>query len=222
MEIPDTLMPALKLVGGFVLFVIGISFAWKFLLAALQGKLAYWSGLEKFGFIFIPITWFLSPLLIHLPFDSKKSLIHETQHMWVHLVWGPAFFVLALMFMTSGSDLMGLPGSNTLNTVLTLGRTDIPPCIVYTPPFNYRFPFVRKATKTVLRFLTHKIPQNAKDSYNAYEQKGEDTSQYSKFGGDLFYDDDDDKAEEARQQQAQEQAEAAAQARAEAAAQHKH
>jgi hypothetical protein len=217
MEIPDTLIPAVSLVGGFLMFAIGVSFAWKFFQAALHGKVTYWSGLEKFGFLFIPITWFLSPLLIHLPYNPKNSLIKQTQQMWVHLIFGPVFFVLMLMFMTSGADLMGLPGSTTLNTVLTLNRTDVPPCIVYTPPFNYRFPFVKKATRTVIKALTVKLPEDKKDM-NAYEQKGEDTTEYSKFGPSIFYD-DDDKAE--AQQQA-EAAQAHAQAQAQAAGSSKH
>lgn len=194
MELPDTFWNAAKLVGGFAMFCIGVSFCWKFFQAAFLGKLTYWSGLEKFGFIFIPITWILSPLMVHLPYDPKNSLIKEQQQLWVHLVWGPVFFVFSLMFMTSGADLMGLPGSTSLNTILTLNRSDVPPCIVYTPPFHYRFPFVRKATRTVIKALTIKIPEDKSKSYNAYDQRGDvDTSEYSHFqkGDDLFYDDDD-------------------------------
>jgi hypothetical protein len=198
MPVPDSLWNALTLVGGFALFCLGISFGWKFFQAAFLGKLTYWSGLEKFGFLFIPITFMLSPLLVHLPYDPKKSLIQEKQQMWIHLVWAPAFSVCALMCMTSGADLMGLPGSTCLNTVLTLGRSDVPACIVYTPPFSYKFPFVRKATKTILRALTIRVPQDKKNSYNAFEQRGDvDASEYSHFGGDDIFYDDDDKAQTA-------------------------
>jgi hypothetical protein len=202
MELPDTFWSAARLVGGFAMFCLGVSFTWKFFQAAFLGKMAYWSGLEKFGFLFIPITWFISPLLIHLPYDTKKTLIAEHQQVWVHLVFGPVFFVAALMFMTSGADLMNLPGSTSLNTILTLGRSDVPPCIVYSPPFNYRFPFVKKATKTVIKALTIKIPEDRTKSYNAFEQRGDvDTSQYSKVGGDIFYEDDEDKPAVATPQQ---------------------
>lgn len=197
MEIPDTLWSSLRLVGGFGLFVLGISFAWKFYNAAFLGKVVYWSGLEKFGFAFMPITVFLSPMICHLPYDKKNSLIHTRQELWVHLVFGPVFFVSALMCMTSGSDAMGIPGSTSLNTVLTVGRHDVPACIVYTPPGttqfigSYKFPFVRKATKTILKALTIKVPEDKKNSYNAYEQGGTDLDQYSKVTGSEWFEDDE-------------------------------
>lgn len=181
MELPENFWKALTLVGGFTMFVIGISFAYKFVQAAFTGKVAYWSGLEKFGFLFFPITVFISPMLIHLPFDPKHSLCKWRQELWVHLFFGPIFFVSALMFMTSGADLMGLPGSTSLNAILTLNRSDVPPCIVYSPPFNYRFPFVKKATRTVLKALTIRIKEDKKDAYNAFTQRGDvDVEDYSK------------------------------------------
>jgi hypothetical protein len=190
MELPETFWTAARLVGGFSLFVLGISFAMKFFNAAFLGKVAYWAGLEKFGFLFAPLTLFISPFVIHLPYDPKKSLIHERQQLWVHLIFGPAFFVATLMCMTSGLDLMNLPGSTTLNTVLTLGRHDVPACIVYSPPFTYRFPFVKKATKTVLKALTIKVPEDKKKSYNAYEQQGQSVEQYSRNEYSEWFDDD--------------------------------
>jgi hypothetical protein len=209
MQFDDNFWNAVKLVGGFTMFCLGVSYFWKFFQAAFLGKISYWSGLEKFGFLFLPITYFISPLLIHLPYDPKKSLIAEKQQLWVHLVFGPVFFVLALMCCTSGADLMNLPGSTSLNTILTLGRTDVPPCIVYTPPFpghpigDYRFPFIKKATRTVIKALTLKIPMDKKDSYNAYDQRADvDTEQYSKFGPSIFYD-EDDKPTAAQQAQAE-------------------
>lgn len=189
MELPDTFWHSLTLVGGFSLFCLGVSFAWKFFNAAFLGKVAYWSGLEKFGFLFAPITLFISPMVIHLPYDTKKSLIHERQQLWVHLVFGPVFFVAALMCLTSGSDLMGLPGSTSLNTVLTLGRHDVPACIVYSPPFTYRFPFAKKATKVILKALTTKVPQRKEDG-NAYAQQGVDVENYSKGPFDEWFEDD--------------------------------
>lgn len=196
MPIPDTLWPAIRMVSGFAILVLGLSFAWKFYQAAFLGRVAYWTGLEKFGFLFAPITLFISPMLCHLPYDPERSLIQERQQLWVHLFFGPVFFVSALMCMTSGFDLMNLPGSQSLNTILTLGRRDIPQCIVYTPPGEkqligqYKFPFVKKATKIVLRALVTKVPEDKKNSYNAYEQKGEDVSQYSQGPFAEWFEDD--------------------------------
>ncbi|HEY9792332.1 MAG TPA: hypothetical protein V6D22_18160 [Candidatus Obscuribacterales bacterium] len=208
MQVPDSFWNAAQLVGGFALFCIGVSFTWKFIQAAFLGKVTYWSGLEKFGFLFIPITWFISPLLCHLPYDPKNSLIRTQQQLWVHLVWGPTFFVFALMFMTSGADFMKLPGSTSLNTILTLNRSDIPACIVYEPTrweyghkFPYKFPFLKKAARTVVVFLTHRVPEDKTQSYNAYDRRGDvDTEAYTKVEGPwafLFYDDAEDKAADA-------------------------
>lgn len=186
MPIPDTMWPAIRMVSGFAILVLGLSFAWKFFQAAFLGKVSYWTGLEKFGWMFTIPTVFISPMLCHLPHDPKKSLIQERQQLWVHLFFGPVFFVSALMCLCSGFDLMNLPGAQSLNTILTLGRLDVPQCIVYTPPQgnnligSYKFPFVRKATKVVLRALTVAVPEDKKKSYNAYEQKGEDVSSYTR------------------------------------------
>lgn len=200
MEISEPLRNAVRLVEGFALFVLGISFAWKFVQAAFSGKVEYWAGLQHFGFLFSPITLFISPLFCHLPYNPNNSLIQMRQSLWVHLVFGPVFFIAALMCMCSGADLMGIPGSNSLNYVLTCGRSDVPPFILYSPPpetalfdmGQYRFPFVKKATKTILRFVTTVIPTNKKDSYNAYVRKGEDVSGYTKSGIPWIDEDDED------------------------------
>lgn len=207
MELPDTFWTALTYVGGVALICLGLSFFWKFIDAALNGRVKYWAGLEAFGGgmigfmlslgLFHFITVFLSPLFCHLPSNPEKSLIKTKQALWVHLFFAPIFFVLSLMCMTSGADMIKLPGSTTLNYVLTLGRTDIPPCIVYSPPDSkypmgsYSFPFVKKATKVVLRFLVTAIPTDKKNSYNPYEKNGESVEKYSKTGNSWLEDDDD-------------------------------
>ena len=179
------------MIGGFAMFLLGLSFAWKCVQAAFYGKVAYWSGLAQFGWLFMPVTVFLSPLIIHLPYDPKKGLIHERQQLWVHMYFGPLFFVLSLMFMTSGADMMNLPGSTTLNYVLTLGnRPEIPPCIVYSPPFHYKFPFLRKAAKVVYKAVTYVVPMKKDDIMNAYERNGEDVGKYSMVPH--WFDDDED------------------------------
>jgi hypothetical protein len=203
----DTLLNAVHLVFGVTLFILGLSFAWKCYQAAGSGKVDYWSGLQHYGMLFAPITLFLSPLLCHLPHNPGKSLIQTRQSLWVHLFFGPLFFVLALMCMTSGADLVGLGmgnkdggASTSLNWVLTLGRSDVPPCIIYSPPRSqayldigtYRFPFVKKASKKILRFLCTTIPTKKEDSYNPYEKNGEAVDKYTKTGIPWLDDDDED------------------------------
>jgi hypothetical protein len=204
---PDTLLNAVHLVLGAALFCLGMSFAWKFYQAAMNGKVEYWAGLQNFGFLFAPITLFISPLFCHLPYNPQNSLISTRQTLWVHLVFGPVFFVLSLMCMTSGADLIGLGlgnegggASNSLNYVLTLGNPAVPPCIVYTPPRSqaffdigtYRFPFVKSATKKIIRFVCTTIPTDKKNSYNPYERNGEEVSKYTKTGIPWIDEDDED------------------------------
>lgn len=196
----DAFFPALRLVVGALLVVIGASFVYKSFLASYHGKVRFWTGLENFGMLFVPITW-LTPYVIHLP-SSDKSLIVERRSLFHHLLYGPFFLVAALMCITSGSDLMGLPGSKIMNTVLTFGRktmpqydsvtgitreVPIPPAIVYTPPVgdgwigSYKFPLIKRARLTILRTLTMKIQTNKTQSLNQWERSGQvDVNQFDR------------------------------------------
>lgn len=189
MEIPSTLQPALHIIGGALVFALGASFAWKCFQAAFNGKTEFWSGLEHYGMLFVPITM-LTPLFCHLP-HGPKSLIKTKQESYIHLLYGPVFFLLSLMCLTAGADQMGLPGSASMNMVLTCGRHDVPPAITYSPPFTYRFPILKKARKTIVRTLTTRIETDKSKSLNAFEKAGVDVEKQSLGGGGAAADDDD-------------------------------
>jgi hypothetical protein len=87
---------------------------------------------------------------------------------------------------------MGLPGSQVMNTVLTFGRPDVPPAIVYTPPFGYKFPILKKARKVVFKFLTQEIKFDKKNSLNSFEREGRSVDEYSR--ADWDDEDEEDKA----------------------------
>lgn len=196
----ETFLPALRLVVGALLIAIGASFVYKSYLASVQGRVRFWIGLENFGILFVPLTW-LTPYVIHLP-STDKSLIVERRTLWNHLCYGPFFLIAALMCITSGSDLMNLPGSKIMNFVLTFGRktmpeydkvtgvtreVPIPPAIVYTPPLgdgwigSYKFPLIKRARLTILRTLTMKIQTNKTQSLNQWERSGQvDVNQFDR------------------------------------------
>ena len=157
---------------GLFLIVLGISFGWKFIQASFLGKVNYWGGIEKVHWLFHPITIFVTPIFVHTP-PSAKNLIKTRQAGYVHLFWGPIFFLTSLMLLVSGADFLGLPGTSAMNFVLTCGRSDIPPAITYQPPFTYKFPILKKARKTVIRLLTADILFKDKDkTTNLYSIKG--------------------------------------------------
>lgn len=182
------------LVLGFLVFVLGVMYAVKFFQASIMGKVSYWVGLEAFhgatlGFIFVPLTILITPLFCLGKPDDKK-LIRTKIAPWVHLFWGPVFFLASLMCMTAGADFMGFPGSTIMNTVLTFGRQDVPPAIVYTPPFGYKFPILKKARKVVFKFLTQQIAFDKRKSLNAAERDGKDVSKFTHSDWDGEEDDD--------------------------------
>lgn len=196
--IPAEFLPYLKTLGGAFLFVLGLSYGYKFFLSAIQGKVDYWAGLESFGWYFVPMTVLITPLLVHTP-ARDTNLIKTKTAGWVHLFWGPVFFLLSLMMMVAGADFMGLPGTKFMNMVLTFGRTDVPPAITYQPPFTYKFPILKKARRTVFKILTADIQFDKKKSLNAWEQNGRDVREFS--GAKLEDEEEEDRreAEEERQ-----------------------
>lgn len=182
--------------------VLGIFYGYKFFLASFMGKMHYWAGLEAFGWYFVPMTVFVTPLLCFTA-PSEKNLIKTRTAGWVHLFWGPVFFLLSLMMLVAGADFMGLEGTRFMNLVLTCGRTDVPPAITYQPPFTYKFPILKKARKTIFRLLTQDIYMDKKKSLNAWEKSGKDLSNYD--GSRIEDEDEEDRAEALRQQQQQQQ-----------------
>ncbi|MBX9688748.1 MAG: hypothetical protein K2X27_18720 [Candidatus Obscuribacterales bacterium] len=185
--IPASMMPILHTVAGILLMALGLSYGYKFFIASLMGKVNYWAGLEAFGvwnlfsWIFIPMTILVTPLFVHTA-PKETNLIKSRTAGWVHLFWGPVFFMLSLLFLVSGADFLGLPGTQFMNLVLTGGRPDVPPAITYQPPFTYKFPILKRARKTVFKILTADIKRDKSKSLNAFEKRGDDVSSY---GGKL-------------------------------------
>jgi hypothetical protein len=122
---------------GVLVIVLGGSFAYKFFLACVLGKVSYWHG-------FLPIT-IVSPLLTHLP-SGEKSLVKKTQGIWVHIVMSPIFLICMVLCFAVGTDLTGLPGVQTLNWVLN-GCDDSKPAAVQFSHSSYalKFPLLVKA-----------------------------------------------------------------------------
>src|ERR1700722_12213997 len=98
---------------GIFLLLLGVSFTYKAFLANIKGKMSYWEG-------FLPFTM-ISLFTVHLP-GSKNSLIKSTEGLWIHLIMGPVFMIVAIMCLGAGADLAGLPGTATANWVLSGGR----------------------------------------------------------------------------------------------------
>jgi hypothetical protein len=166
-------------------------YAIKFWMASVFGKTDYWQGLEPFGWWFKPFTILITPFFCWTQ-ASEKKLIRTMTGAWIHLYWGPVFFLASLMFMVAGADFMGLPGSSFMNTVLTFGGRTGKAAIVYTPPFGYKFPILKKARKVVFKFLTQDIYEDKSQSLNSWERGGGSVESYTKSNwGDDEKDDED-------------------------------
>ena len=139
-----------------VLIVLGCSFAVKFWKAAFLGKTTYWAG-------FLPIT-LISPFLVHLP-ANKRSLIREKQALWVYIILAPAFFAASMLLIEAGFDIAGLPGTETINSVINGGNGLRPPAIVFDKRhFHFSFPlFVRSGTQAMEKINKFAVPLAEKD-----------------------------------------------------------
>jgi hypothetical protein len=140
---------------GIIVTLLGLSFAYRFYRACILGKVNYWAG-------FLPIT-IVSPFLFHAvpppspapgkrstgihPVTGKRSLIREAAGLWVHLIMGPLFLILSVLFLSAGCDLMGLPGTDTLNYVLNGGNKLAPMAVTYDKRYTFQFPLFVRALK---------------------------------------------------------------------------
>jgi hypothetical protein len=130
-----------------LLLILGLSFAYKCYLAVFAGKVWIWPG-------FFPIT-LISPVFTHLH-PNEKSFVKVVQAPWVHVVWGPFFFLASLALLAWGADRLDLPGTQSINMVLTLGKPDAPKAIYYDPAsHSYKFPFVTRIGTKAFNMLTH-------------------------------------------------------------------
>jgi hypothetical protein len=140
---------------GVCLMVLGLSFAYKFYLAAVLGRLSYWTG-------FLPIT-IVSPFLVHVP-GSKRSLVRKTQGLWVHLLMGPVFLIVSALCLTAGAEFCGLPGLLTLNYILRGGDESKPYPVTFNKHTGFTFPLLEKSSKTIGERL-NKAKIKDKDDY---------------------------------------------------------
>jgi len=131
----------LDLALGILIVILGISFSYKFYQASLLGKCTYWTG-------FLPVT-VISPWLTHIPSTSKRSLTKTAQGLWVHLLMSPIFLICAILCFAAGSEIMGLPGINTLNWVLAGGNISRAPAVAFDKRNGYRFPFLMRSSETI-------------------------------------------------------------------------
>jgi|GEM_PF-426764 len=145
--------PILKFGLGILVIVLGFSFIWKGWQAMVLGRFYYWSG-------FLPAT-LVSPWLIHLP-PSKRSLVKQKEGMLAHMVLGPSFMLCAILFICAGTDLMGLPGTKTLNVIINGGNQAAPTAVSFDENTGrYTFPIVNKTwTKVYRNFFEKKVDED--------------------------------------------------------------
>ncbi|MBS1988921.1 MAG: hypothetical protein JSS86_05940 [Cyanobacteria bacterium SZAS LIN-2] len=145
--------PILKFALGIVVIVLGLSFIWKGWQAMVLGRFYYWSG-------FLPAT-LISPWLIHLP-PSKRSLVKQKEGMLAHMVLGPSFMLCSVLFICAGTDLLGLPGTKTLNVILNGGNQAAPTSVSFDENTGrYAFPIITKSwNKVYHNFFEAKVSED--------------------------------------------------------------
>lgn len=153
----------IKLLVGAIVLVLSGSFMYKAYVAGILGRTYIWTG-------FLPLT-VVSPFILHLP-PGKRSLVKQVEGMWVHMLMGPIFFVIALVGFTAGADLMGWPGTDMANKLLTMGQADKQPAIVYTgkaasTPIgylrSYQFPGAIRAYAKLAKLCSVEINMKQQD-----------------------------------------------------------
>ena len=129
--------PIGKILVGVILLVLGLSFAWKGWMACVMGRFYYWEG-------FLPFT-VISPWLIHLP-PSKRSLVKAKEGMLAHIIMGPSFFLCAILALCAGADMIGWPGTTTLNLVINGLDRNKDTAVSFDPDTGrYSFPMLKKS-----------------------------------------------------------------------------
>jgi hypothetical protein len=137
--------PLGKTLIGIVMIVLGLSFAWKGWCGCVMGRFYYWTG-------FLPLTA-ISPWCIHLP-PGKRSLVKTKEGMMAHMFMGPSFFLCSLLLVCAGSDMLGWPGTTTLNLVLNGMDPNKPTAISFDENTGrYAFPIFKKSGGTLYKKL---------------------------------------------------------------------
>jgi hypothetical protein len=103
----------------------------------------------------------ISPWLIHLP-PKGRSLVKTKEGMMAHMVIGPSFMFCAVLFICAGADLVGLPGTTTLNLIVNGGNQSAPTSISFDENTGrYNFPIVTKSwNKVYHHFFEAKVSED--------------------------------------------------------------
>jgi hypothetical protein len=139
-----------KIAIGILVIIVGFSFIWKGWQGCVMGRFSYWAG-------FLPFT-LVSPWLVHLP-QGKRSLVKTKEGMLAHILIGPSFFLCAVLCICAGTDLVGLPGTKTLNHIINGGDEGKPTSISFNENTGrYDFPLAKRASeKFYKQVFEHRI-----------------------------------------------------------------
>jgi len=164
--------PQAWFVFGVILSVLGLSFFWKAFQAMVKGRLKYWDG-------FLPLT-LASLFLLHGP-TGMRSLIKETEGLWVHMIFGPIYMFTAILCLAAGMDMCFLPGTSTVNLVINGGKIGSEAVIfdknlIGTPSTlftGYRFPIVNRAYPVLAKLFGTKADTKDKLTPDNQESLGQ-------------------------------------------------
>lgn len=160
--------PAIWAIGALVL-ALGCSYAYKGWNALVLGRCHYWSG-------FLPFT-VISPWLLHLP-PKQGSLVKLREGMLCHMVIGPLFFLTSFVFLIPGLDMLTNGyGTRMSNMILNAGDSTKPTAMIYSPPLNYKFPIMARASKTFGKLFNTKLYEDPSKSLLPGAQTGKSLEQ---------------------------------------------
>lgn len=155
MNIQIPAMPShIQVLVGVLLMLAGVSFVYKGWQATVNGKLTYWDG-------FLPFT-IISPFILHLP-SGKRSLVKTTEGLWVHLLMGPVFLLTAVFCLSAGGDFVGLPGTQTVNTIIAGGKAGRPVAIIFDKRYGYKFPCLSRSGEQLAKIFGKEIDLKSED-----------------------------------------------------------
>ncbi len=170
----SSISPWLMMVLPWFLLALGGSFFYKAFLALFWGRTRYWHG-------FLPIS-LVSPIFLHLP-SSERSPVKTTHQWWVHILLGPLFLFLGLGCLASGADLLGMPGTPTVNSILTLGQENVVgkdgktrrvrPLIVFDKDRGYSFPLFKRLRKRFVQVFNQPVVKEDNPHPDQQLQTGE-------------------------------------------------
>lgn len=154
----------INMVAGIVLMIMGCVYFHKSFMAGVQGKMWYWQG-------FLPFT-LISPWIVVFP-PKENTLCKVKEAMWVHAFFGPVFFASAVVALSAGADLTGLPGTKTTNWMFTYFLPDKTPLIVFDKQ-HYRiyFPAVVTTSKKLAKlFFGNTLGLKGNDDLTPFSQQ---------------------------------------------------